>query len=194
MPVHRNHFGGRTFRQPMSRPESDIQEREDSADKVQAVRGSENIEKAAGRVGCEKNARGCELAPGDYLADKKENSENRGDAPPVAKACVVVSEKARAGASERETAGDENCRIEPKNSRHIERHPCAVGHVLADDVGADQRHEKHQDATERDRHSGDVGALRHTSGAGWTFPLVAASARVSVVSEGRSAATFAGAD
>src|SRR5277367_5167532 len=106
MPVHRNHFGGRTFRQPMSRPESDIQEREDSADKVQAVRGSENIEKAAGRVGCEKNARGCKLTPGDYLAEQKEDSENGGDAPPVTKARVVVCEKARAGASEGEAAGD----------------------------------------------------------------------------------------
>src|SRR5277367_2895408 len=106
MPVHRNHFGGRTFRQPMSRPESDIQEREDSADKVQAVRSGENIEKAAGRVGCEKNARGCELAPGDYLADKKENSENGGDAPPMTKTRVVVCEKARSGAGESETAGD----------------------------------------------------------------------------------------
>src|SRR5450755_3425878 len=106
MPVHRNHFGGRTFRQPMGWPESDIQEREDSADKVHAVRSGENVEKAAGRIRREKNASGCELTPSDYLANQKKNSENRGDAPPVAKACVVVGEKARAGASERETAGD----------------------------------------------------------------------------------------
>src|ERR1700733_3952366 len=111
MPVHRNHFGSCAFRQPVSRPESDIKEREDSAEKIQAVRGGENIEKAAGGIRCEKNASSGELSPRDYLADQKENSENGGDAPPMAKPGVVVCQKTRPGASECETAGDQDCSI-----------------------------------------------------------------------------------
>src|ERR1700735_181181 len=194
MPVHRNNFGGCALRQPMRRPESDIKERENSPEKMEAVRSGENVEKAAGRIRREKNAGSSKLAPGDYLADQKENSENGGNAPPAAKASVVVFEKACSGASERETAGDENRGVQPKDPRDIERDPCAVGHVLADDVGADKRHEKHQYAAESNRHPGDVGALRYASGAERIFPIVAAPAGISVVAGRRSAATFTGAD
>ncbi len=188
MPVHRNDFSGRAAREFVSWPESHQKKRQNAAQKVKAVRGGENVEKAAGRIGCKKKSGGGELAPGDYLTDQKENSEDGGDAPPVTKARVVVCEKATAGTGECEAASNQNQRVQPKNARDVELHPGAVGHVLADNVGAHQRHEKHKNAAERDDHSGNVSALRHASGAGRTFPIVAASTEATVVT-GRVPAT-----
>ena len=71
----------------------------------------------------------------------------------------------------------------------MQRNPGAVGHVLADDVGADERHEEHQNAGERDEHPGDVGALRNSGAAGG---IAAVSAVSAVAGEISAAGAFVG--
>src|SRR6202162_395873 len=93
---------------------------QNAAQQVQAVRCGENVEKAAGRIGGQKKSGRSELAPGDYLTDQKENSEHGGDPPPVTKTRVVVCEKAAAGTSECEAAGNQNQSVQPENARDVE--------------------------------------------------------------------------
>src|SRR5271156_1984874 len=187
MPVHGSNFRGRAARQAVRWPESDVQQSEYAAEEMQPVRGSEDVEKAAGRIRRQKKPRRCKLPPGDYLADQKENSEDGGDAPPVAETGLVMLQEAATRVRQRKTAGDKDSGVQPEDGGDAEINPGAVGHALADNVGADERHEEHQDAAEAHGHASYVSALRHAAGTGGGVPLltaptaIAAAGRISTV-------------
>src|SRR5579862_5477163 len=105
------------------------------------MRGGEDVKEAAARIRGQKQARGSELLPGDDLPDEKEHAQNRGDAPPVAKALLVVGLEEFASLREREAASNQHSGVEPQDSRNCERVPVAVGNVLAHDIRA--RSEEH---------------------------------------------------
>src|ERR1700722_9522155 len=65
--------------------------------------------------------------------------------------------------------------------------PAAIGNIFANDVGADERHEEHQDAAEADGHSRDVSPLRN--GAAAARSVTARATGTVIRAAGRRAAT-----
>ena len=59
----------------------DVQQRDDAAHQVHAVQRRQQVEEAAAGVGDQENALRGKLAPGNQLADQKQNAERGGDAP-----------------------------------------------------------------------------------------------------------------
>src|SRR5580700_27443 len=187
MPVHRSHFGSGALRQAVRGTKQDPRQRQHSAQQMQAVRSGKDVEKAAARIRREKQARGSELLPRDDLTREKEHAKNRGDAPPVAKALLVVRFEKFARVREREAAGDQHRGVKPQDSRNCERVPAAIRNILTHDVGADERHEEHQDTAEADGHSRDVSPLRN--GAAAARSVTARATRTVIRAAGRRAAT-----
>jgi len=91
-----------------------------------------------------------QLPPGDYLAGQKENSENGGDAPPRGENLPLsLAEKAVSGNEPSVKLLAMRIRVFSHRIRGtLKGYPTRCWHVLANDVSADQRHEKHQDAGE----------------------------------------------
>src|SRR5215472_11496416 len=115
MPVHRAHFRRRAGRQTMRWAKQNPRESQHATKQMQAVRSRENVKEAAARIRGKEKSCGSELLPSDSLADQKEDSENRRDAPPVPESLLVVGFEKFARVNQRETARDENCRVEPEN-------------------------------------------------------------------------------
>src|SRR5271169_3557677 len=161
MPVHGDHFDRRAARDFSRGAKLHVEQRENSAEQVQTVRAGENVKKAAAGIRRQKNSLGGELAPGENLSGDEKNAKKRGGGPPVAESFIVSRAESAMRAREGEAADDQYQSVEPQDARDLQRNPGAIGHVLAHDVGADERHEKHQNARKRYQHPGDVGALRN---------------------------------
>ncbi len=106
MPVHGDDFRSRPARQPVRRPESHLKKSKNAAENMEAMRSGEHVKKAAGRIGSQEKSGSSELTPGDYLADKKENPENRGDAPPVTETGSIFCKESAPGPNQRKAARD----------------------------------------------------------------------------------------
>src|SRR5215469_11064168 len=108
MPVHRAHFCSRAGRQAMRGAKQNPRECQYATQQMQAVRGREDVKKAAARIRGEEKSCGSQLLPRDHLTDQEEDAEDCRDAPPVAEALLVIGFEKLARVNEREAARDEN--------------------------------------------------------------------------------------
>src|SRR5271156_486913 len=189
MPVHGDNFDRRAARDFARGAELHVEQRQNSAEQVHTVRGSENVEKAAARIRRQEKSLSGELAPGENLPSDEKNAENSSGGPPVAETFVIFRAEAAVCARKGEAAGDQYQSVEPQDARNLQRNPSAIGHVLAHDIRADERHEEHQNARERYEHPGDVGALRNP---GCTGRIAAVTAIAPVAGETSATGTFVG--
>ena len=134
------------------------QQRAEAAENVQPVRRRENVKKAAARIGIQINAGARELPPGDQLSDEEENAERGGHVPPVPEIRNIVAQKIAARTAEREAADHQDRGVQPQDFGNCESAPIRA-RAFANDVGADERHEEHQNAAERHGHAGNVRPL-----------------------------------
>src|SRR5580704_19785649 len=142
MPVHGNNFDRRAARDFSRGAELHVEQRQNSAEQVHTMRTRENVKKAAAGILRQENSLRGELAPRQNLSGDEKNPEKGSGGPPVPETFVVFRAETAMCARQREAAGDQYQSVEPQNARDLQRDPGAIGHVLADDVGANERHEE----------------------------------------------------
>src|SRR3984885_16003948 len=106
MPVHGNNFDRRAACDFSRSAELHVEQRQNSAEQVHAMRTRENVKKAAAGIRRQKNSLRGELAPRQNLSGDEENPEERGGGPPVPETFVVFRAEAAVCVRQREAAGD----------------------------------------------------------------------------------------
>src|SRR5277367_6843123 len=129
--------------------EGNIQQRADSAEKMQAVQAGKNVKKAAGLVGSHVEARKNELSPCGKLAGQKEHAECRSDEPESAKLRQVAQReppprKFDDGAAQKQDRG-----VHPNEPGKMQRNPAVAAGAQINE-GAGHGHEEHDNRDDDD--------------------------------------------
>src|SRR6185437_6843690 len=162
-PIHEMPVNGSEVRRGRSRdsrtaPRSkrNAQQHDNSAEQVQSVKRCQQVEKAAARIGDEKNTFCRKLMPGDQLASHKCESEDDGEAPPAIKAGGCAPVKLVTRFLNRYAAGQQNKGVQEKDPGPTERQPI-ISESIAHQKRAGKRHEKHNDSSQRKLDRREIG-------------------------------------
>src|SRR5258708_1946320 len=107
-------------------PKQNVEQRTYSAKKMRAMCGSENIEKAARRIGRHENALSNKLAPRHKLADQKQNAKPGRHCPQIAKTEMIEAGKGAARALQRKTAQHKRRRVSPQKLWEMNANPISI--------------------------------------------------------------------